>query len=103
MSVWGPVTAGVGLVVANEILVLDQPVIVGGRWNPKVVRTAVAGILAGGGLSLMALALPRTAQLLSWTMLVGVIFVRVDPRTPSPAESILAWYDATPPAGTPVK
>jgi hypothetical protein len=98
MSVVGPVALAVGLVVGNEVLVLNQPVIVGTDWNPKVLRPIVGGVIAGGILSLVSNFLPRTAELFAWTMVVGVALVRIDKTTPSPAESLLSWYNATPPA-----
>ena len=97
-GVVGPVALAVGLVVGNEILVLGEPVMSGVNWNPKVTRPVVGGFIAGGILSLVSNFMPRTAELFAWTMVIGVALVRIDKTTPSPAESLLSWYNTTPPA-----
>lgn len=97
-SVVGPLVGAVVLVVGNEMIVMGENAWVGSSPNPKIVRPVVGGILAGVVLSVTATFMPATAELFSWLILVGVALVRIDKNTPSPLESILSWYNSTPPA-----
>ena len=97
-TVVGPLVGAVVLVVGNEMLVMGEGVTGPNGWNPKIIRPVVGGVIAGAVLSMTYQFLPRSTELFAWLILVGAAFVRIDRNTPSPIESIVAWYNATPPA-----
>jgi hypothetical protein len=102
VGVVGPVAGAVGLVVGNAILVQGEaPTTPDGAFNPVIFRPVVGGVIAVVVLSTASQFVPRTAEMFAWLMLVGSALVRIDPKTPSPVESLLAWYSATPPANGP--
>lgn len=76
----GAITAITGLVV-HERPVLDLP------------RVAVATGIAAGGLYLLEQVWPDGATALAWMALVSVLFVRLDPKQPAPAEAVATWLD----------
>lgn len=81
----GPIIAA-GMVTAfNAIIIHDRPA--GGQF-PTAVGTAIAA----AGLALLEHAMPTTARALAWTVLITVLFVRLDPRVPAPLESAADWY-----------
>ena len=82
----GPMLAAGGVVIFNAVVVNEQTPI---SQMPVVVAT----LLAAAGLSLWERAMPRTATAVAWLALIGTLFVRVNPATPSPIESFGAWYN----------
>jgi hypothetical protein len=82
----GPIAAATGIVAGTAILVHDKPPI-------SQARVIVGGAIAAAGLALLEHALPGVALALAWTVLVAVLFVRVDPATPAPLESINTWIN----------
>jgi len=81
----GPILALGGITLANQTIFNGQP--------PNV-RVAVATGLAAGVFALLENA--GGGQLvvgLAWLALVAVVLTRIDPHTPSPAESALRWWE----------
>lgn len=81
----GPILAAGAVVVFNGVIIHAQP-------PTDHARTAVATLIAAGGLSLLERPFPQLAVALAWLVFVGTLMVRVDPRTPSPIESFAQWY-----------
>lgn len=82
----GPVLAMVGVTLFNSVIVHRVPV-----WQDQNI--VVAGAVVAGGLALLERVSPNLAVGLAWLGLVTVLLVRVQPQTPSPLESIAAWYN----------
>lgn len=80
----GPILAIGGITIANQTLLNGQPL----DWR-VVVATGGAALLFG----LVEKASPELAVGLAYIGLVTVLLVRVDPKTPSPAESALKWWE----------
>jgi hypothetical protein len=80
----GPVLAAGAITVANRTVVNSQPI----DW-----RVPVATGLLAGALSLLEKLAPKPVVAMSWVVLGTVLLTRVDPRTPSPVESFLTWWD----------
>ena len=104
MGVIGPIAGAVGLIVGNEILVQGEiPYATpGGNANPKIFRPIVGGVIAALVLSTTSRFIPRTSEMFAWLVFVGAALVRIDKNTPSPVESLVSWYNATPPANGPI-
>lgn len=80
----GPILAAGAIVAFNAIVVQGE--------NPvDQTRTLIGTLVAAAGLSLLERPLPGVAVGLAWLALVGVLFVRVDPTTPSPVEAFSIW------------
>lgn len=80
----GPILAVGGLTLANRVVFNDQPM----DWKVPI-GTAIAAVLFSGAERVA----PRAAVALAYLALVSVVFVRVDPAVPSPAESALKWFN----------
>lgn len=80
----GPVLAIGAVTMFNQVILNDRPI----DW-----RVPIATAITAGGFALFERALPRAAVALAWTALVAVLFTRVDPSVPAPAESALAWWE----------
>lgn len=80
----GPILAIGVLTVANRTVFNDQPM----DWKVPI-GTAIAGVLFAGAERIA----PRLAVSLAYLALVSVVFVRVDPAVPAPAESALKWFN----------
>ena len=80
----GPMLAVGGLTMANQSIAHDRPV----DW-----RIPVATGLAIGVLALIERASEPLALGLAYTALITVLFVRVDPKTPTVLESLAAWVN----------
>lgn len=80
----GPVLAIGALTVANRTVFNDRPM----DWKVPV-GTAIAAVLFAG----LERAVGSTAPRLAYVALVTVVFARVDPSVPSPAESALRWFN----------
>lgn len=74
----GPILAVGAITVANRTVVHGQPM----DW-----RVPIATGLAAGVLALIERGWEDGAVGLAWLALVTVLFVRVEPNTPSPVES----------------
>jgi hypothetical protein len=80
----GPILAIGGITVANQVLLNGQPF----DWRPVLATGLAAGFFA-----LAEKASPELAVGLAYVALVTIIFARVDPRIPAPAESALKWWE----------
>ena len=84
----GPILAAGALVAGNAIIVNNRDP----RSQTPVV---VATLVVAAGLALAERPFPAAAVAFAWVTLMTVILVRVDPNTPSPAESFANWYEGT--------
>lgn len=80
----GPILAVGVITLANRSVFHDKPV----DWKVPVA-TGLAAVLFAGA----ERAIGRAAVGLAYAALLTVVFVRVDPKVPSPAESALAWFN----------
>lgn len=80
----GPILAIGALTLANRVVFNDKPM----DWKVPI-GVAMAAVLFAGA----ERALGRTAVQLAYLALITTVFVRVDPATPSPAESALRWFN----------
>lgn len=80
----GPVLAIGGLTLANRVIFNDRPM----DWKVPIA-TGISAVLFAGAERVIG----RGAVALAYLALVSVVFVRVDPATPSPAESALKWFN----------
>lgn len=80
----GPILAVGAITLANRVVFNDEPM----DWKLPI-GTAIAAVLFSGA----ERAVGKTAVYLSYLALITVVFVRVDPKVPSPAESALAWFE----------
>lgn len=80
----GPILAIGALTVANRTVFNDQPM----DWKVPV-GTCIAAVLFAGA----ERAVGRSAVYMAYLALVTVVFARVDPKVPAPAESALKWFN----------
>lgn len=80
----GPILAIGAITLANRSVFNDKEI----DWKVPIA-TAIAAVLFSGA----ERAVGRTAVGLAYLALVAVVFVRTDPKVPSPAESALAWFE----------
>lgn len=80
----GPILAVGAITVANRVVFNDQPM----DWKVPIA-TAMAGALFAGA----ERAVGRAAVGVAYLALITVMFARVDPAVPSPAESALRWFN----------
>lgn len=81
----GPIVATGLVTLINEAVFHAQPV----DW-----RVPVATGLAAIGFELAERVWPTGAVLLAWTAFITVMFTRVNPAVPGPAESALSWWNS---------
>lgn len=81
----GPVLAAGGIALFNKMIVLEQPP----DW-----RVVTGTAIAAAGLYVAEKALPDAAVVVAWSVLIAVLFVRLEPQTPAPAEAFERWYNA---------
>lgn len=82
----GPVLALGAITVVNQTV-----------FNGKAMdwRIPIATGLAMAGFSLVERAAPDGAQMLAWTALLTTLVTRIEPGTPSPVESAIAWWKSS--------
>lgn len=80
----GPVLAVGAITLANRTIFNDEPM----DWKVPI-GTALAAVLFAGA----ERAVGQTAVRVAYLALITVVFVRVDPKVPSPAESALKWFE----------
>ena len=80
----GPILAIGAITVVNRSVFNDRPV----DWRVPTA-TAVACVLFSGA----ERAFGQAAVYLAYLALITVSVVRLDSKTPSPAESALAWFE----------
>lgn len=88
----GPILALGAVTVVNSTVFNGRPM----DW-----RVPVATGLAAVGASLLERAFPDGAQVLAWTALLSALVTRLEPGTPAPVESAVAWWQqgSAPPGG----
>lgn len=82
----GPILALGTITVVNDTVFNDKPM----DW-----RIPIATGLAMVGFSLAEKAFPDGAQVLAWTALLTTLVTRIEPGTPSPAESAVTWWKSS--------
>ncbi|MEU0398354.1 hypothetical protein ABZ208_37550 [Streptomyces sp. NPDC006208] len=80
----GPIIAIGAITMANRSVFNDEPV----DWKVPV-GTAMAALLFAGA----ERAVGQTMVRLAYLALITIVFARVDPKVPSPAESALSWFE----------
>lgn len=85
----GPILALGTITVVNATVFNGRPM----DW-----RVPIATGLAAVGFSFAEKAFPDGAQVLAWTALLTTLVTRMDPKTPSPVESAVAWWKQSKPA-----
>lgn len=79
----GPILAIGGITMVNQSLIHGEPI---------DIRVPVATAVAAGIFALAEHGWEDGAVALSWVALVTVLFARLDPKIPAPAESFQAWW-----------
>lgn len=87
----GPILAIGGITLVNGSIVHERPL---------DVRVPVATAVAAGMFALFERGWQDGAVALSWVALITVLFARLDPAVPAPAESFLSWWQGTSRRGT---
>lgn len=80
----GPILAIGGITLVNNSVFHDQPV----DW-----RIPIATGIAAVGFSMLERVSPKGVEIIAWTALLSVLFTRMNPKVPSPTESLFAWWD----------
>lgn len=80
----GPILAIGAITVANRTVFHDEPI----DWKVPI-GTALAAVLFAGA----ERAVGRGAVAVAYLALVTVVFARVDPSVPAPAETALKWFN----------
>ena len=80
----GPVLAIGAITLGNEVILHNQPI----NWRVPIATGIAAGLLA-----LLERPAEGIAVGIAWLGLLTLLVARVDPKTPSPAESLLAWWN----------
>lgn len=79
----GPILAIGAITLGNNSLIHDQPI---------DIRIPVGTAVAAGLFAIAERGWERGAVALAWMALATVLLTRTDPRIPSPAESVLTWW-----------
>jgi hypothetical protein len=80
----GPILATGAITVANASIVNGRPI---------DLRVVAATGLAAGAFALAERGWEDGAVALAWVALVTVLFTRLQPGVPSPAESFVKWWN----------
>lgn len=83
MKTTGPVLAIGAITLANNVLFNDKPF----DW-----RVPIATGISTGAFALAEKAWPKGAIALAWMALVTILITRVDPKVPSPVETLNNWW-----------
>lgn len=83
MKTTGPVLAIGAITVANNVLFNNKPF----DW-----RVPIATGIAAGAFALGEKAWPQGATALAWMALVTILITRIDPKVPSPVETLNHWW-----------
>jgi hypothetical protein len=81
----GPILAVGGVTMLNQTILNGKPI----DWRVPIAT----GFLAGG-FALFERANSTLAVGLAWVSLVTVLLARVDPKVPSPTESLLKYWNS---------
>lgn len=80
----GPILAIGAITIANRTVFNDEPM----DWKVPIGAGIAAVLFAGA-----ERALGDVTVKLAYLALITVVFARVDPKVPSPAESALDWFN----------
>lgn len=80
----GPILAIGAITLANRTVFNDEPM----EWKIPIA-TALAAVLFSGA----ERAVGRGAVAVAYLALVTIVFARVDPAVPAPAETALKWFN----------
>ena len=83
----GVILAIGGITLANESIIHRKPI----DWRIPVATGLAAGVFALGEKGW-----EDGAVMVAWLALVTVLMVRLNPPTPAPIESLLAWWNQPP-------
>ncbi len=83
MKSTGPVLAIGAITMANNVFFNNKPF----DW-----RVPIATGIAAGAFALAEKAWPQGATALAWMALVTILITRVDPKVPSPVETLNFWW-----------
>lgn len=86
MKTTGPVLAIGAITMANNVLFNDKAF----DW-----RVPIATGIATGVFALAEKAWEKGAVALAWMALVTILITRVDPKVPSPVETLNNWWKAS--------
>lgn len=81
----GPIIAIGALTMANRSLFNDAPV----DWRIAIATGLAAAVFAGAE-TVVGPGIPRGVAMVA---LVAVVLTRIDPAVPSPAETVLNWWN----------
>ncbi len=81
----GPVLAIGGITIFNQTVLNSKPI----DWRVPIATGFLAGAFA-----LFEKGNATFAKGVAWTALLTVLLARVDPKTPSPVESLLKYWNA---------
>lgn len=81
----GPVLAIGGITIMNQTILNNKPI----DWRVPIATGFLAGIFA-----LFEKSNPKFVTGIAWIALVTVVLARVDPKVPSPAESLVKYWNA---------
>lgn len=76
----GPLLAVGAITLGNEVILNEKPM----NWKIPIATGLAAGLFV-----IVENAWPDGAVALAWMALATVVFVRIDPATPSPVENLL--------------
>lgn len=79
-----------GVILAVGGITLVNQSVVNGR--PVDMRVPVATAIAATGFALLEKGNEKLVVGIAWIALLTVVFARVDPKTPSPTESLLKYW-----------
>jgi hypothetical protein len=88
------VSASTGPILAAGAITLFNDLVINRKSWQQDSRVIVGTAVAAGGLYLVEQISPELARGIAWIALVTVLFVRTDPKVPSPAEAFNTWYNA---------
>lgn len=80
----GPILAVGGITMFNQTILNNKPI----DWRIPIAT----GFLAGG-FALLERANAQFAKGIAWIALLTVLLARVDPKVPSPVESLLKYWN----------
>lgn len=81
----GPVLAIGGITMMNQTILNNKPI----DWRVPIATGFLAGAFA-----LMEKGNAKLATGVAWIALLTVLIARVDPKVPSPAESLLKYWNS---------
>ena len=82
----GPILAIGAITLTNRVVFNNKPM----DWK-IAIGTGIAAVMFAGAESLIGSDIPRGIAMVA---LVAVVFTRIDPQVPSPAESAMKWWNS---------